>query len=49
MLTLFAIAKELEYAGIKEPDDTVDVTLLIGLPPASPAAELREHPEDASA
>lgn len=34
VLTLFAIAKELEYAGIKEPDDTVDVTLLIGLPPA---------------
>ena len=34
MLTLFAIAKELEYVGIKEPDDTVDITLLIGLPPA---------------
>ena len=34
VLTLFAIAKELERAGIMEPDDVVDITLLVGLPPA---------------
>ena len=34
VLTLFAIAKELERAGIMEPDEVVDITLLVGLPPA---------------
>ena len=34
ILTLFAIAGELELSGIKETDDPVDITLLIGLPPA---------------
>ena len=33
VLTLFAIAKELERAGIMEPDEVVDITLLVGLPP----------------
>ena len=34
MLTLFAIAKELELDGIMEPDEELDITLLVGLPPA---------------
>lgn len=34
VLTLFAIAGELEQAGIQETDDPVDITLLVGLPPA---------------
>lgn len=34
VLTLFAIAGELELAGIRETDDPVDITLLVGLPPA---------------
>lgn len=33
-LTLFAIAGELEGAGIMEVDDPIDITLLVGLPPA---------------
>lgn len=34
VLTLFAIAYELEHAGIEECVDPVDITLLVGLPPA---------------
>lgn len=34
ILTLFAIAMELEYRGIPESLDPVDITLLVGLPPA---------------
>lgn len=34
VLTLFAIAHELERAGIMETLDPVDITLLVGLPPA---------------
>ena len=34
VLTLFAIAKELELDGIMEPDEELDITLLVGLPPA---------------
>lgn len=34
VLTLFAVAYELRRAGIQESDDPVDITLLIGLPPA---------------
>ena len=34
ILTLFAIAKELEYRNVSETLDPIDVTLLVGLPPA---------------
>lgn len=34
ILTLFAIAKELEYRKVSETLDPIDVTLLVGLPPA---------------
>lgn len=34
ILTLFAVAREMEHAGIKESEEPVDITLLIGLPPA---------------
>lgn len=34
VLTLFAIAYELERAGIEECIDPIDITLLVGLPPA---------------
>lgn len=34
VLTLFAIAGELERAEIMEVDDPIDITLLVGLPPA---------------
>ena len=34
ILTLFAIAKELEYRDVSEILDPIDVTLLVGLPPA---------------
>lgn len=34
ILTLFAIAKELEYRKVSETLDPFDVTLLVGLPPA---------------
>ena len=34
ILTLFAIAKELEYRDVSETLDPIDVTLLVGLPPA---------------
>ena len=34
VLTLFAIAYELEHAGIEECVDPIDITLLVGLPPA---------------
>jgi len=34
VLTLFAIAKEFEAAGVSETLDPVDITLLVGLPPA---------------
>ena len=33
-LTLFAIARELQYSHIPETVDPIDVTLLVGLPPA---------------
>ena len=34
ILTLFAIAKELEYRDVSETLDPIDITLLVGLPPA---------------
>lgn len=34
ILTLFAIAKELEYRDISETLDPIDITILVGLPPA---------------
>jgi plasmid segregation protein ParM len=34
ILTLFAIAKELEYRKVSETLDPIDITLLVGLPPA---------------
>ena len=34
VLTLFAIAYELERKGIREAEDPIDITLLVGLPPA---------------
>lgn len=34
VLTLFAIAQELERAGIQQSEDTMGITLLVGLPPA---------------
>lgn len=34
VLTLFAIAKELERMGIRETEEVLDITLLVGLPPA---------------
>ena len=34
ILTLFAIAYELELAGIHTPDEIIEIQLLIGLPPA---------------
>ena len=34
ILTLFAIAKELEYLDVSETLDPIDITLLVGLPPA---------------
>lgn len=34
ILTLFAIAKELEYRDVAETLDPIDITLLVGLPPA---------------
>lgn len=34
VLTLFAIAYELEHAGIHEAEEPFDITLLVGLPPA---------------
>ena len=34
ILTLFAIAKELEYRNVSETLDPIDITLLVGLPPA---------------
>ena len=33
-LTLIAIAQELQHAGIGEVDDPIEITLLVGLPPA---------------
>ena len=33
ILTLFAIAKELEYRDVSETLDPIDITLLVGLPP----------------
>jgi len=33
-LTLFAIARELEHAGVMESEEPIDITLLVGLPPA---------------
>lgn len=32
-LTLFAIARELQYSNVPETVDPIDVTLLVGLPP----------------
>lgn len=34
VLTLFAIAYELRRTGVSEAEDTIDITLLVGLPPA---------------
>ena len=34
ILTLFAIAKELEYRDVSETLDPIEITLLVGLPPA---------------
>lgn len=34
VLTLFAIAYELERKGIREMENPIDITLLVGLPPA---------------